>query len=216
MGGEPERRHNGRAHKRALPFMQPDPRGNRRRRPCERLTRTPLRRARPRNAARKGERERLRPAARFRRLQRPTHQRGLKAYRIAELIGSDRWPCDALVLAVYPVDNFDLRRAVTDHQRRFYAIPSFVELVGANYRLVPLSGPSCIVPFGRCGTVRRVGFFVDAVNAQVTPIVGLWPTVSSGSHPVKRDQKEIFATMIRTILATRRGCGLMLLLSSLL
>ena len=26
---------------------------------------------------------------------------------------------DALVLAVYPVDNFDLRRAITNHQCRF-------------------------------------------------------------------------------------------------
>src|SRR5215203_6235428 len=91
-----------------------------------------------------------------------------------------------LVLAVYPVEDFDLRRAVTDHQRRFYAIPSFVEFVGAKYRLVPLSGPSCIVPFVRCGTVRRVGFSVDAVNAQVTPLVGLWPTVPSRPRPVRR------------------------------
>jgi hypothetical protein len=37
------------------------------------------------------------------------------------------------------------------------------------------------------------GFFVDAVNAQVTPMVGLWPTVPSGP-PVRRDQKETFAT----------------------
>jgi len=47
----------------------------------------------------------------------------------------------ALVLAVYSVDNFDLRRAITDYQCRFYAIPSFVEFVGAKYRLVPISGP---------------------------------------------------------------------------
>jgi hypothetical protein len=93
---------------------------------------------------------------------------------VAERIGSDRRSRDALVLAVYPVDDFDTRRTVTDHQNRFYAIPSLVEFVGAKYRLVPVSGPSCKVPFVSCGTVRRVGFFVDAVNAQVTPLVGLW------------------------------------------
>ena len=141
-----------------------------------------------------GPRERLSPAERFRQLQCPSHQRDLKANRFAELIGSDRWPRDALVLAVYPVDNFDLRRAVTDHHYRFYAIPSFVELVGAKYGVIPISGPSYIVPFVRCGTVRRVGFFVDAVNAQGTPLVGLRPTVPSGSPPVRRKRKETFAT----------------------
>jgi hypothetical protein len=105
--------------------------------------------------------------------------------------GSDRWPHDTLVLAVYPVDNFDLRRAVTDHHYRFYAVPSFIEFVGATYRLVPVIGPSCIVPFG---TARRMGFLVDAVNAQATPVVGLWPTVPSGPLPVRRDRKETFAT----------------------
>src|SRR5215211_7162810 len=174
--------------------MRSDPCSRRRKRISEHPTGAPLRRARPGNATREGTRERLRPAERFRRLQCPSHQRGLKANRIAELIGSDRWPRDALVPAVYPVENFDLRRAVTDHQCRFYAIPSFVELVGAKYRLVPLSGPSCIVPFGCCGIVRRVGFFVDAVNAQVTPLVGLWPTVPSGPLPVRRGWKGTSAT----------------------
>src|SRR5215204_6100665 len=106
---------------------------------------------------------------------------------------------DALILAIYPVNNFDLRRAVTDHQCCFYAIPSLVEFVGTKYRLVPVSGPCCIVvPFVRCGTVRRVSFFVDAVNAQVTPLVGLWPTVPSGTLPVRRDRKETFATTMIT------------------
>src|SRR5829696_6541320 len=141
-----------------------------------------------------GPRERLSPAERFRQLQCPSHQRDLKANRFAELIGSDRWPRDVSVLAVYPVDNFDLRRAVTDHHYRSYAIPSFVELVGAKYRLVPPSGPSCIVPFVRCRIVRRVGFFVDAVNAQVAPKVGSRPTVPSGPLPVRRGCKETFAT----------------------
>jgi hypothetical protein len=99
-----------------------------------------------------------------------------------------------LVFIAYPVDDFDLRRTVTDHHYRFYAIPSLVEFVGAKYRLVPVSDPSCIVPFVRSGTVRRVGFFVDAVNAQVTPMVGLWPTVPSESPPVRQRQKETFAT----------------------
>src|SRR5215210_6728930 len=132
--------------------MRPDPCSRRRRRPCERLTRTPLRRARSRNAARKGKGERLRPAAKFRRLQRSSYQRGLRANcscsgLIGELICSDGWPRDALILAVYPVDDFDLRRAITDYQCRFYAILSFVELIGAKYGFVSVSGPSCIVPF---------------------------------------------------------------------
>src|SRR5688572_15965269 len=115
----------------------------------------------------------------------------------------------ALVLAVYPVDDFDLRRAVTDHHYRFFAVPSFVEFVGTKYRVVLVGGPSCIVPFGRCGTVRRVGFLVDAVNAQASPMVELRPTVPSGSRPVGRGQKETFTTIIRAIPATRRDCGLM-------
>src|SRR5215216_6950498 len=142
--------------------MRPDPCSRPRKRPGERPTGAPLRRARPGNASRKGPRERLRPAERFRRLQCPSHQRGLEANRIAELIGSDRWPRDALVLAVYPVDNFDLRQAVTDHHYRLFAVPSFVELVGTKYRVVLVGSPSYIAPFGRCGTVRRVGFIVKA------------------------------------------------------
>jgi hypothetical protein len=113
---------------------------------------------------------------------------------VAGSSGSDRWSRDASILAAYPVDNFDLRRAVTDHDYRLYGIPSFVELVGAKYRLVPVSGPSCIVPFERCGTTRRLGLFVDAVYAQVTPLVGLWLTVPSGPLPVRRGWKETFAT----------------------
>src|SRR5215210_5672405 len=130
--------------------MRPDPCSRRRKRPGERPTGAPLRRARPGNATREGPRERLRPAERFRRLQRPSHQRGLKATRIAELIGSDRWPREALVLTVYPVDDFDLRRAVTDHHYRFFAVPSFVEFVGTKFRVALVGGPSCIVPFVRC------------------------------------------------------------------
>src|SRR5215211_3195964 len=101
---------------------------------------------------------------------------------------------DALILAIYPVNNFDLRRAVTDHQCCFYTIPSFVEFVGTKYRVVPVSSPSCIVPFACCRIVRRVGFFVDAVNAQVTPLVGVRTTVPSGPPPVRQGRKETFAT----------------------
>src|SRR5215210_97285 len=176
--------------------MRSDPCSRRRKRPGERPTGAPLRRARPGHATRKGEGERLRPAEGFRRLQRPSHQRGLKANRIAELIGSNRWPRYALVLAVYPVDNLDLRRAVTDHQRRFYAIPSFVEFVGAKYRLVPVSGPSRVVPLACCRSVRREGFFVDAVNAQVTPMVWVAAHSSFRIAAVRRGWKETFATTI--------------------
>jgi hypothetical protein len=78
----------------------------------------------------------------------------LKAKGVVEFIGSDRWPRDALVLAVHPVDDLDLRRAVADHHYRFYAVPSFVEFVGTKYRVVLVGSSSCIVPFGYCGTVR--------------------------------------------------------------
>src|SRR5215210_6826464 len=194
MGGPERWPKYARAHQREVPVVRPDPCGPRRRRPRECLTGAPLRRPRPRNASRKSKGERLRPAEGFRRLQRQTYQRGLKAKGVTELIGSDRWPRDALVLAAYPVDDLDLRRAVTDHHYRFFAVPSFVEFVGTKYRVALVGGPSCIVPFVRCGTLRRVGFFVDAVNAQVTPMVGLRPTVPSGSPPVRRGQKETFAT----------------------
>src|SRR3954453_902278 len=103
---------------------------------------------------------------------------------------------DALILTVYPVDDFDLRRAVTDHHYRLFAVPSFVEFVGTKYRVVLVGGPPCVVPFGRCRIVRRVGFFVDAVNAHVTPMVGLRSAVPSGSPPVRRGQKETFATFM--------------------
>ena len=76
-----------------------------------------------------------------------------------------------LVFVAYPVDDFDPCPAATNHQYRFCAIPSFVELVGANYRLVPVSGPSRVVPFVRCRIVRRVSFFVDGVKAHVIPVI---------------------------------------------
>jgi hypothetical protein len=76
-----------------------------------------------------------------------------------------------LVFVAYPVDDFDSPPAVTDHQYRFCAIPSLVDLVGAQYRVVLVKGPSCIMPFACCGIVRRVSFLVDAVNAHVTPMI---------------------------------------------
>jgi hypothetical protein len=54
------------------------------------------------------------------------------------------------------------------------------------------------VPLVRCRIVRRVGFFVDAVNAQVTPMDRVWPTVPSGPRPVMRGRKETFATTMIT------------------
>ena len=78
---------------------------------------------------------------------------------------------DALVFVTYAVDDFDTRRAVTDHQRRFYAIPSLVDLVGAPYRVVLISGPSCVVPFAHSPIVRRPSHLVKAVNVHVTPMI---------------------------------------------
>src|SRR3712207_7887434 len=40
-------------------------------------------------------------------------------------------------------------------QCRFYAIPSLIDLVGASYRTVLVSSPSCIMPFARRRIVRR-------------------------------------------------------------
>jgi len=68
---------------------------------------------------------------------------------------------DVLVILAYPVDDFDTRRAVTHHQCRFYAISSLVDLVGVSYRTVPVSSPSCMMPFARCRIVRSVGFLVE-------------------------------------------------------
>jgi hypothetical protein len=76
-----------------------------------------------------------------------------------------------LVFIAYPVDDFDPCPPVTNYQYRFCAIPSLVDLVGAPYRVVLVSGPSCIMPLACCGVVRRVSFFVDGVNAHVTPVI---------------------------------------------
>jgi hypothetical protein len=76
-----------------------------------------------------------------------------------------------LVFVAYPVDDFDSCPAVTNYQYRFCAIPSLVDLVGASYRVVLVSGPSRVMPLACCGVVRRVGFLVDAVNAHVTPMI---------------------------------------------
>jgi hypothetical protein len=76
-----------------------------------------------------------------------------------------------LVFVAYPVDDFDTRRAVTDHQYRFYAIPSLVDLVGPSYRVVLISGPSRVVPFARSPIVRRPSLLVKAVNVHVTPMI---------------------------------------------
>jgi len=57
-------------------LVRPEACGRRRKWAGESTARTPLRRTRPRNAARKGSRKR-RPAERFRRLPRTAYQRGL-------------------------------------------------------------------------------------------------------------------------------------------
>ena len=75
-----------------------------------------------------------------------------------------------LVIA-YPIDDFDPCPAVTNYQYRFCAIPSLVDLVGAPYRAVLVSGPSCIMPLARCGVVRRVSFLIDSVDAHVTLVI---------------------------------------------
>jgi hypothetical protein len=76
-----------------------------------------------------------------------------------------------LVFITYPVDDFDPCLTVTNYQYRFCAIPSFVDLVGAPYRVVLVSGPSCIMPLACCGVLRRVSFLIDGVNAHVTLVI---------------------------------------------
>src|SRR5215216_8201501 len=78
---------------------------------------------------------------------------------------------DVLVILTYPVDDFDTLRTVTDHQRRFYAISSLVDLVSVSYRTAQVSCPSCIMPFAQCRILRRVGFLVDAVNVHLTSTI---------------------------------------------
>src|SRR5215203_5957975 len=60
-----------------MPFLRAEACGRRRKRVDERPARTPVRGARPRNAASKGSRERRCPAERFRWLQRTSYQQGL-------------------------------------------------------------------------------------------------------------------------------------------
>src|SRR5215211_1685303 len=80
---------------------------------------------------------------------------------------------DVLAILTYPVDDFDTRGAVTDHQCRFYAISSLVDLVGVPYRTAQVSPPSCIMPFARCRFIRSVGFLVDAVNVHLTSTIAV-------------------------------------------
>ena len=76
-----------------------------------------------------------------------------------------------LVFITYPVDDFNPCLAVTNYQYRFCAIHSLVDLVGAPYRVVLVSGSSCIMPLAYCGIVRRVSFLIDSVNAHVTLVI---------------------------------------------
>src|SRR5918997_6118902 len=80
---------------------------------------------------------------------------------------------DVLVILTYPVDDFDTLRTVTDHQRRFYAISSLVDLVSVPYRTAQVSCPSCIMSFARCRFIRRVGFLVDAANVHLTSMIAV-------------------------------------------
>src|SRR5918992_4117375 len=80
---------------------------------------------------------------------------------------------DVLVILTYPVDDFDTLRTVTDHQCRFYAISSLVDLVSVPDRTAQVSCPSCIMPFARCRFIRGVGFLVDAANVHLTSMIAV-------------------------------------------
>src|SRR5918995_5839750 len=77
-----------------------------------------------------------------------------------------------LVFVAYPVDDFDPPPAVTDHQYRVCAIPSLVDLVGAQFRVVLVGGPSRVMPFARSRLLRGPSLLVDAVNVHLTPMIG--------------------------------------------
>src|SRR5215208_2298071 len=80
---------------------------------------------------------------------------------------------DVLVILTYPVDDFNTLRTFTDHQRRFYAISSLVDLVSVPYRNAQVSCPSCIMPFARCRIVQSVGLLADAVNVHLTSMIAV-------------------------------------------
>src|SRR5919107_5187127 len=80
---------------------------------------------------------------------------------------------DVLVILAYSVDHFYTLRTVTDHQCRFYAISSLVDLISVPHRTAQLSCPSCIMPFARRRIIRRVGFLVDAVNVHLTSLIAV-------------------------------------------
>ena len=78
---------------------------------------------------------------------------------------------DALVPAVCPVDDLNPRRAVSYYNYRFCAIPSFVDLDSATFRVLPVGGPSRIVPFASSLTIRGASLPVDAVNVHLTSMI---------------------------------------------
>src|SRR3712207_257030 len=102
----------------------------------------------------------------------------------------------ALVLAVQPVDDFDSRRADADHHYRFRAIPSFVDLVGAPFRVVLVGGPSRVMPFARSRLLRGPSLLVDGINVHLTPLIGSFGAAAGG-----QGRKETSAT---TMIVARR------------
>jgi cold shock protein len=78
---------------------------------------------------------------------------------------------DALLPAVCPVDDLDPRRAVSYYNYRFCAIPSFVDLDSAPFRVIPVGGPSRIVPFARSLSIRGASLPVDTVNVHLTSMI---------------------------------------------
>src|SRR5215217_1222297 len=96
---------------------------------------------------------------------------------------------DVLVFVAYSVDDFVTLRTATDHQCRFYAISSLLDLVSVPYRTAQLRCPSCILPLARCRSIGRVVFLVDAVNVHLASMIAFnrflsWPL------PLEEDQKE--------------------------
>ena len=95
-----------------------------------------------------------------------------------------------LVFIAYPVDDFDPCPAVTNYEYHFCAFPYFVDLVGAPYRVVLISGPSCIMPLACCVIVRSVSFLIDSVNAHVTLVIAANQFLRDRC-PLRQDQKEL-------------------------
>src|SRR5215212_9812948 len=117
---------------------------------------------------------------------------------------------DVLVILAYSVDYFYTLRTVTDHQCRFYAISSLVDLISVPYRTAQLSCPSCIHAFRASQDHPKSGFPCRCCKRPpYLPDCG--QPVPSGPLPLEQDQKEtsttIMVTAVRAEIKLPGHCG---------